>query len=151
MPLDVTVTLTGDPDRLSTTFRAVGAKLTDWRPAFTAIAAEYKAYEEHVFASEGAAHPKGKWKPLSPRYQHWKELHYPGRTIMTRTGALRAAAGSVQEMTPTTLVLGPGKTIPYAAAAGAIRPYIEPSPVVAAKMRAIALEYLKQVVAGVQP
>lgn len=30
-----------------------------------------------------------KFAPLSPRYRRWKELHYPGRPILVRTGAMQ--------------------------------------------------------------
>src|SRR5262249_32662130 len=32
------------------------------------------------------------WTPLSPKYAAWKAIHFPGRPILQRTGALRRAA-----------------------------------------------------------
>lgn len=54
----------------------------------------------------------GRFVPLSPRYKKWKKRHYPGRPILTLTGAMRAsltdswAGGAVRDMTKTRLRFG---------------------------------------------
>lgn len=44
------------------------------------------------FSVQGAGGPEsGVWSPLSARYARWKRRHYPGRKILTLTGAVRNA------------------------------------------------------------
>lgn len=42
------------------------------------------------FSSEGSG-ISGPWAPLTPRYEAWKKKRFPGRKILQRTGAMRAA------------------------------------------------------------
>jgi hypothetical protein len=43
------------------------------------------------FDSEGAASDGIPWAPLSDEYAAWKLAHYPGRPILVRDGAMKAA------------------------------------------------------------
>lgn len=60
----------------------------------------------------GGKHTGGSWEPLEPIYAAWKEAHYPGQPILVREGHLResltaaGAPGHVEEITPTSLVVG---------------------------------------------
>jgi hypothetical protein len=145
--IEWSVVVSGDtPADLIADFRKVEMRMRDWRPAWDLMHREYAAYEEQVFASEGSAHPGGRWKPLSPRYAEWKELHYPGRTILTRTGRLRREAQAMGVREPLRAQMGPGNRVEYAAPAGAIRPYIEPSPMVVIRLQEIAKGWLAEAV-----
>jgi phage gpG-like protein len=63
-----------------------------WREVW---APKYFAVVQDMFNTGGAARgPGGKfkggnWAWLSPKYQVWKSVHYPGQPILVRTGALR--------------------------------------------------------------
>lgn len=41
------------------------------------------------FMTEGAHGLGGRWQPLSPEYERWKEENFPGRPLLVRTGAMR--------------------------------------------------------------
>lgn len=147
MPIDIEVRVSGTtPDQMLRGYTQVATALQDWKRPFQAMAVEYAAYEEHVFASEGSAHLKGQWKALSPRYAAWKAIHYPGRPILTRTGALRRAAGEIRELAKARLAMGPGTTIAYAAAAASVRPFLEPSPVIIQRLQDIANQFVSRTI-----
>jgi phage gpG-like protein len=63
------------------------------------------------FATQGSG-PTGPWKPLSSKYQAWKEVHYPGRPILVRSGKLRGAltgphhGNALREVTDDVLTYG---------------------------------------------
>lgn len=61
---------------------------TDARPAWEAMADSFQQAEARQFRTEGL-YGSGGWAPLSPRYAAWKARHYPGATILVRTGDLR--------------------------------------------------------------
>jgi len=61
--------------------------VTDWRPAFEDIYTNFTNIQKGGFRRQG--HHGSKWADLSPRYKRWKEMHYPGRPILTRTGRMR--------------------------------------------------------------
>jgi len=63
--------------------------VSDWSPAWNAIAADYKHYEEEQFDAEGAVGGNTKWAALSPEYAARKEKKYPGTGILTASGKLR--------------------------------------------------------------
>lgn len=66
-------------------------RLSDMRPAWQKIIAALQDYEERMFDAEGAIEGLEKWAPLSDAYAAWKAIHYPGRGILVRTGALKAS------------------------------------------------------------
>ena len=53
------------------------------------IKVAFYKHERKVFKTQGVATASGRWPALSEKYKAWKEKHYPGRSIMVRTGALR--------------------------------------------------------------
>lgn len=63
------------------------------------------------FDAEGAGPQAGSWAPLSVSYAKWKAAHFPGKPILQRTGALRAAltgpgANARRDVTSDTLTFG---------------------------------------------
>ena len=76
------------------------AELTQW----------FRDVEARAFTSQGATTTR-QWRELEPRYRQWKKRRFPGRTILERTGRLRASlqvqtSDSIVESTPRRLVLG---------------------------------------------
>lgn len=76
----------------------------------------FRSMEARIFTSQGASGRAGRWPGLSPRYQAQKARRYPGRTILERTGRLRASlqvetGDSIVESSPGRLVLG--TRVPY--------------------------------------
>lgn len=63
-----------------------------WRDVFAPI---YLGVVQDLFATSGTPRGQGgkftggPWAKYSPKYAIWKYKHYPGRPILTRTGALR--------------------------------------------------------------
>lgn len=86
MPLSIR--LEGDGiDSFSLSLDRFGDNVSDLRPAFNDMADEFVALQRANFGGGGSVY--GAWSPLSPVYAAWKAVHYPGRPILTRTGALR--------------------------------------------------------------
>ncbi len=77
--------------QLSRFFDLIGEVLADYRTIYEAWADDFRQTQEQVFASEGAFEGRARWQQLSPRYKVWKDLHYPGQPILTRTGELRGS------------------------------------------------------------
>jgi phage gpG-like protein len=90
----------------------VEGRVSDLRPAMEEISEDFYRHEERAFGTEGSILRSGKWAPLSPRYAAWKARHYPGRTILVRTGKLKAsltqpgAEGAIREVTEDGLEIG---------------------------------------------
>jgi phage gpG-like protein len=68
------------------------------------------------FTSQGALGQSGRWAPLQERYRAYKARTYPGRTILERSGRLRASlqvqtGDTVIETTPQSLFFG--TDVPY--------------------------------------
>jgi len=61
--------------------------LTDYRPIWGVIEDDFYAQVQAQFKSEGAAGGE-KWQELSAEYAGWKEMRYPGKPILERTGNL---------------------------------------------------------------
>lgn len=61
--------------------------LSDYRPIWPLVYANFLAEAKAQFASEGESGGEH-WAPLSPEYARWKEAHYPGKPILERTGDL---------------------------------------------------------------
>jgi hypothetical protein len=57
------------------------------------------------FLTEGA-HGGSPWQRLSRAYDAWKEEHFPGRPLLVRTGAMRAAA-----LSPQAISVGPRRLV----------------------------------------
>ena len=93
------------------------AELTQW----------FRDVEARAFTSQGGTTQGGAWRQLSPLYRRAKERKFPGRTILERTGRLRASlqvqtSDSIVQSTPRRLLLG--TKVPYAGYNQATRPFI---------------------------
>ncbi len=80
------------------------------RPAFREIAESFKGIMRKQFATEGS-YGSGGWAPLSPTYEEWKSLNFPGKKILEATGLLKDSLTGendyfVEEMTKDSLLLG---------------------------------------------
>jgi len=93
-------------------------RIEDMRPYWPLIAEKFYKIEQRAFSSEGAVSRHGMWARLNARYKAWKDLHYPGRRVLTLRGSLRdtlTRAGhpqAIYEATPRSLTLG--SRVPYA-------------------------------------
>jgi len=67
--------------------------LTDYKPIWPVIEDDFYAEEKFQFKSEGAEGGE-KWPELSAEYAGWKEVRYPGKPILQRTGDLVASLTS---------------------------------------------------------
>ena len=120
--------------------------IEDWRPVWSDVIHKFKSHEGYHFRTEGVATGR-QFVKLSPAYKAWKDRHYPGKPIMTLTGALRLALtkggpGWFQHMRTEGLTAGvkPGSvvgTYAYAHAFGEnnmpVRPPVRYDPKVAVK------------------
>jgi phage gpG-like protein len=91
--------------------------VADYRPIWPVIEDDFYAQVKDQFRTEGAEGGE-RWKPLSEDYARAKELRFPGKPILERTGDLRKSltlpndpnAVRVEERKTLTL----GSRIPYA-------------------------------------
>jgi len=105
-------------EELARAFDTLGRTVSDFRPAWPEIEQIFYRIELEQFDSEGAR-GGGKWQALSPAYRKWKQVHYPGRPILVRTGRLKrslsvigAGGGdSIRDFRPLELTLG--SRVPY--------------------------------------
>jgi phage gpG-like protein len=89
----------------------------DISSAWPAVTQELRDIMAEQFTSQGALGQTGRWAPLEGRYAARKRRQYPGRTILERTGALRASlqvstGQSIVERSPRALFFG--TSVPYA-------------------------------------
>lgn len=86
-------------------------RVENWQPVLEEVGDVLLDYLSTAFETGGAGTAHG-WAPLSPRYSRWKAKHYPGKPILTRTGALRKSltekqgAGSLYELTKNFVAVG---------------------------------------------
>jgi phage gpG-like protein len=91
--------------------------VSDYRPIWPVMADVFYAMERRQFQTEGEEGGKP-WPQLSEPYARWKQVHYPGRPILQRTGDLMRSLTSqhdpnaVYNPQPRTLTLG--TRLPYA-------------------------------------
>jgi phage gpG-like protein len=95
--------------------------VTDFRPIWGVIADDFYARVVAQFETKGEEGGQ-RWPELSEKYAAWKERHFPGRSILQRTGALMtsltagrvqgAPSGAVKIEERKALTLG--TTVPYA-------------------------------------
>lgn len=116
------------PNRLEQRLMAFGQAVSDLRPFWQdEFGPWYFGQVQDLFALEGQTRGSGgrfgtgQWKPLSPWYARWKAQHYPGTTILVRTGALRnsvswpwvqSGAWGIWDPQPTHVTYG--TKVPYA-------------------------------------
>lgn len=67
--------------------------VSDFTPIWPVIEDEFYAEEKAQFRSEGAE-GGDPWQELSPAYAAWKEVHFPGKPILQRSGDLEASLTS---------------------------------------------------------
>lgn len=77
--------------QLSRYFDLAENVLEDMSPIFDEWSEDFRHTMHNVFASEGAFEGRPKWKQLSPAYRLWKDINYPGRPILVRTGRMRGS------------------------------------------------------------
>lgn len=83
---------------------------TDLTPAMEKIRTELHAAFEESLASEGRSNSQP-YAPLSPRYRRWKQKHYPGQPILSRTRRMRRSfqkggAANISEVGPLHATVG---------------------------------------------
>jgi phage gpG-like protein len=61
--------------------------VADYRPIWPVIEDDFYGQVKEQFRTEGAE-GGDKWKELTPEVAKWKEVHYPGKPILERTGDL---------------------------------------------------------------
>lgn len=94
-----------DADDAQRRLDRIALGLTDLRSFWPLVTRLYISWLGRQFETEGAFAGRP-WAPLSPGYASWKSINYPGKTILSRTGALRRAATTPRRRaTPTMLVL----------------------------------------------
>jgi hypothetical protein len=93
------------------------------KPAWPDVKDDFIRGSEKLFNSEGRSGGTfGRWRRLSPQYKVWKDVHFPGRGILVRTGALRASlmgrglagSGGGFIYKPGKMGLSIGSSVPYA-------------------------------------
>jgi hypothetical protein len=105
------LSLEPQPDALVAGFEHWADGVESWRRPLGFIAAAIREHHAHHLASEGRQ-TGAEFAPLSPRYKRHKDRAWPGRPILTRTGALLAAlskrgsAGHLEQITDTSAVVG---------------------------------------------
>jgi phage gpG-like protein len=95
----------------------ISDRLGDLRPGLEDIADLIAEDLAKRFVSQNSP-SLGRWPPLTPAYRRWKQKHYPGRRILTLTGALKKdytqRPFGYEKFTPHTFSMG--SHLPYAAA-----------------------------------
>lgn len=81
--------------QVSRAFQLGEEAVGDLRPAFEVIGAQLRKGVVGQMSSQGGR-GGDPWQPLSPGYKAWKDVHYPGRPTLVRTGDMRAALLSPQ-------------------------------------------------------
>lgn len=70
--------------QLITNLQQISNKLSNLKPALTEIQQSFYQQTEEMFNT-------APWQPLSPKYQQWKNKHYPAKPILQRTETLKNA------------------------------------------------------------
>jgi phage gpG-like protein len=91
--------------------------VSDFRPIWPVISDDFYALEKDQFKSEGAEGGE-QWQELSEAYAGWKEVHYPGKPILQRSGDLYNSLTSANDpnavMIAERRALTLGSKVPYA-------------------------------------
>lgn len=102
MPFDVT--LSGD-EAYRRKLAQLELHLADLRNFWPMLVPLVHSWTRDQFDSEGGWGGEH-WQELSPDYAAWKSVHYPGKSILIRTGGLRHAASDMRRaVTPRTLTM----------------------------------------------
>jgi hypothetical protein len=97
----ITITTIGT-ERFVRGFNRIGSEVQDFEEPFRIILGDFREVESGIFATEGASEGNP-FPALTKKYAAWKEENFPGRAIMTLTGAFRAAltgraAGTIERI-----------------------------------------------------
>lgn len=106
--MQIQITLTG-LDRTNERLGALGESLHDFSGALAILGRQLiMFYSNSVINSQGTALGK-RWTPLAPSTQSYKDVHWPGRSPLVRTGAMQQSFYA--ESTKDTLFVG--NSAPY--------------------------------------
>ena len=89
----------------------ISKTISDFTSAWKKIGEDFRETEDKVFKGQGSYGSRSGWKPLTPRYQEWKSLHYPGKPILQLSGDLKTSLTSkgknhVEIIRPKSITLG---------------------------------------------
>lgn len=94
--------------------------ISDFRSIWPNVIRAFYEIEGEQFSSEGSTGASGKWAALSPAYQRFKEVQFPGQSILQASGDLFESLTSPEAfgavIRPEANELTLGTTIPYALA-----------------------------------
>lgn len=113
---------------LDRAFNRIDGYISDFRNIWPAITKRFYEIEQEQFDTEGARGRAGRWKPLTPAYKRWKEVHFPGEPILQREHDLFEsmtspdAPDSIYRPDKTELTIG--TKVPYAKHHQKTRPII---------------------------
>jgi len=98
-------------EQLSRYLDILADSINDFAPMFDKMADDFRDTMEGMFNSGGAFDGNSQWAPLAPSYRVWKAHHFPGRNILTLTGALKRSLTStggshVEQITRTSMKIG---------------------------------------------
>jgi phage gpG-like protein len=131
MPRGLPTRVTVGEKEAGVRLRAYGRKVSDFEPLWRQLIDDFARAEAAWFSSRG----EGKWPPLSPGYARWKEVAFPGRPLMVRTGRLKESLTSVVQLGARADLdrdrVSFGTSVPYAKFHQETRPPVIP----AARMR----------------
>lgn len=88
MLVTVSATVTGEQQYVRG-FEALANEMRDLREPLARIRDQISIAIREQFDTHGAHGLGGGWQPLNPDYEKWKAVHFPGKPLMERTGALR--------------------------------------------------------------
>lgn len=78
--------------KMAVAFERAGDELADFsRFVFPQLPAAFESALGRQFVQQGGGPARGSWAQLTPAYEAWKSVHYPGAPILVRTGALQDA------------------------------------------------------------
>lgn len=75
-------------ETFSRAFNRIEAYISDFRNVWPNVAKEFYSIEREQFQSEGAKGASGKWAKLSPNYEKFKVIKFPGAPILQATHSL---------------------------------------------------------------
>ena len=90
MPVEITFEITGEA-QYARAFEILEHEARDLSDPLGEIGEDLRQRVGEQFGSEGSA-GGSPWSQLDPEYLRWKELDFPGRPLLVRTGAMRGAA-----------------------------------------------------------
>lgn len=112
MPVRIRISTVGER-RVGRALSVVAERASDLRPAFLAIAEDIRIKIADEILTEG----HGKWEPLNPDYEEWKDLKWGPQPMLVASGQLLDsfmepdAVGSVTVIDHNRMRIG--STIPY--------------------------------------